>query len=140
MLFNLDGAKQSAGTTVFKDVRPGDWYAKSVTWLVESAIARGYGESFGALESVSREQLAVMLYNYADLKEYDTSASAELSTFGDSDAVSPWAKDAVSWAVGTGIITGTSYGYGNTVIDPQGNATRAQIAVIIERFCERVKK
>jgi hypothetical protein len=98
------------------------------------------GESFGALENVSREQLAVMLYNYAKLKGYDVSLSSSIDSFEDSASVSPWAKDAVSWAVESGIIAGTSYGYGSPVLDPQGSATRAQIAVMIERFCEKVVK
>jgi hypothetical protein len=140
LLYNMDGAKQVGSLASFRDVRSGDWYAKSVSWLIESAIAQGMGESFGALENVSREQLAVMLYNYAKLKGYDVSLSSSIDSFEDSASVSPWAKDAVSWAVESGIIAGTSYGYGSPVLDPQGSATRAQIAVMIERFCEKVVK
>lgn len=140
LLYNLDGKKTADSSVSFKDVRPSDWYAKSVSWLIESAIAQGMGESFGALENVSREQLAVMLYNYAKLKGYDVSLSGSIDSFEDSASVSPWAKNAVSWAVESGIITGTSYGYGNAILDPQGSATRAQIAVMIERFCERIIK
>ena len=140
LLYNMDGAKQVGSLASFRDVRSGDWYAKSVSWLIESAIAQGMGESFGALENVSREQLAVMLYNYAKLKGYDVSLSGSIDSFEDSASVSPWAKDAVSWAAESGIITGTSYGYGSSVLDPQGSATRAQIAVMIERFCEKVVK
>lgn len=140
LLYNMDGAKQVGSLASFRDVRSGDWYAKSVSWLIESAIAQGMGESFGALENVSREQLAVMLYNYAKLKGYDVSLSGSIDSFEDSVSVSPWAKDAVSWAAESGIITGTSYGYGSSVLDPQGSATRAQIAVMIERFCEKVVK
>ncbi len=140
LLYNLDGKKTAGSSVSFKDVRPSDWYAQSVSWLIESAIAQGMGESFGALENVSREQLAVMLYNYAKLKGYDVSLSGSIDSFEDSASVSPWAKDAVSWAVDAGIITGTSYGYGSPVLDPQGSATRAQIAVMIERFCEKVVK
>ncbi len=140
LLYNIDGGKAAGSSVSFKDVRPGDWYAKSVSWLIESAIAQGMGESFGALENVSREQLAVMLYNYAKLKGYDVSLSGSIDSFEDSASVSPWAKDAVSWAAESGIITGTSYGYGSPVLNPQGSASRAQIAVMIERFCEKVVK
>lgn len=140
LLYNMDGAKQVGSLASFRDVRSGDWYGKSVSWLIEAAIAQGMGESFGALENVSREQLAVMLYNYAKLNGYDVSLSGSIDSFEDSASVSPWAKDAVSWAAESGIITGTSYGYGSSVLDPQGSATRAQIAVMIERFCEKVVK
>ncbi len=81
-----------------------------------------------------------MLYNYAQHKGYDTTAQGDVSSFGDADGVSDYAKDALAWAVGVGLINGTTDKDGNIVLDAQGSATRAQVAAIMERFCEKVAK
>lgn len=96
------------------------------------------GDSFGANESVTREQIAVMVYNYAQYKGYDTSASGNISQFKDSGSTAAWAQTALGWAVGEGLINGTTDANGNVVLDPQGHATRAQVAAILERFCDSV--
>ncbi len=140
LLFNLDGAEASGDTAAFKDVAADDWFAGAVTWMVDAGIAKGQGESFGANDSVTREQLAVMLYNYAQHKGYDTTAQGDVSSFGDADGVSDYAKDALAWAVGVGLINGTTDKDGNIVLDAQGSATRAQVAAIMERFCDKVAK
>ena len=140
MLFNLDGAKANGGLAAFADVHAGDWFADAVTWLVENGIAQGTGESFGADSPISREQLAVMLYNYAQFKGYDVSAHGDVSGFPDADKVDGYAQAALAWAVGAGLISGTTDENGNIVLDPQGSATRGQIAAIIERFCEKVAR
>ncbi len=140
MLFNLDGAKANGGLAAFADVNAGDWYAGAVTWMVENGIAQGTGESFGADSPISREQLAVMLYHYAQYKGYDVSASGDVSAFPDKDSVNGYAQTALTWAVGAGLISGSTDEHGNVVLAPQGSATRGQIAAIIERFCENVAK
>lgn len=142
LLFNLDGAAApNEITTLFADVNPSDWYANSVTWAVSSGIARGMGDNlFGADQVVTREQFAVMMYNYAQLKGYDVSTSSSLTSFPDADGVSDWAADAMAWAVGVGLINGTTDANGNTVLNAQGTATRAQVAAIMQRFCEKVAK
>ena len=138
MLFNLDGAKANGGLAAFADVHAGDWFADAVTWLVENGIAQGTGESFGADSPISREQLAVMLYNYVQFKGYDVSAHGDVSGFPDADKVDGYAQAALAWAVGAGLISGTTDENGNIVLNPQGSATRGQIAAIIERFVENV--
>ena len=127
-------------TKYFSDVHTGDWFADAVTWLVENGIAQGTGESFGADSPISREQLAVMLYNYAQFKGYDVSAHGDVSGFPDADKVDGYAQAALAWAVGAGLINGTTDAQGNVVLNPQGTATRGQIAAIIERFCEKVAR
>ena len=140
MLFNLDGAQANGDLAAFGDVHAGDWFADAVTWLVENGIAQGTGASFGADSPISREQLAVMLYNYAQFKGYDVSVSGDVSGFPDADKVDGYARSALAWAVGVGLISGSTDEHGNVVLDPQGSATRGQIAAIIERFCENVAK
>ncbi len=140
LLFNLDGAEATGGAAAFNDVSAGDWFADAVAWLSESGIAKGRGDSFGVNDSVSREDLAVILYNYAQFKGYDVSAQGDVSAFGDADGVSDYAKDALSWAVGAGLINGTTDASGGLILDAKGSATRAQVAAIMQRFCEKAAK
>ena len=140
ILYNLDDGKASGAVTTFNDVSADDWYADSVAWAVENGVARGEGESFGANDPVSREQLAVMLCNYAGKKGYDVSPKGDISRFSDGDSASPWASDALAWAVGVGIINGARDAAGNTLLDPQGNASRAQVTAMTERFCQKAAK
>ncbi len=86
---------------------------------------------FGPNDVITREQLAVILMNYARFKGYDVSVRAELSSFGDAASVSPWARDAVSWAVAKGLIQGS-----NNMLMPGGSAERCQLAAILQRFAE----
>ena len=140
ILYNLDDGKASGAVTSFNDVSAGDWYADSVSWAVENGIAQGEGESFGANDPVSREQLSVMLYNYAGKKGYDVTVKGDISRFADNDSASAWASDALAWAVGVGIINGARDAAGNTLLDPQGNASRAQVTAMTERFCQKAAK
>lgn len=147
ILYNLDsspivadiatgsGIAGAATTAKFTDVKAGDWFADSVLWLVTNGIARGEGESFGVNSPITREQLAVMLYQYARFKGYDVTPRADLDAFVDGAKASSWATDALTWAVGAGIILGTDKD-GEILLDPQGKATRAQISTIIARFIE----
>ena len=89
---------------------------------------------FGPSDKINREQMAVMMYRYANFKEYNTDDKADFNKFADADKVSAYATEAMKWAVGTGIISGKNNG---TVIDPQGDATRAECATIIMRFMEK---
>ena len=140
MLFNLDGAEPSGNTAAFSDVDAASWYAPAVTWAAERGIVNGYGKRFGANDPVTREQLAVMLYNYARYKGCAVSAAGELGNFPDSGDVSAWAQRTLAWAVGTGIIGGTKNADGSITLDAQGVATRAQVAAMFQRFCETVVK
>ena len=89
---------------------------------------------FGTSDNINREQMAVMMYRYAKYKGEDVSVQGEVGQFKDASSVSGFAKEAMQWAVGTGIITGKDNG---TRLDPQGNASRAECATIIMRFAEK---
>lgn len=104
------------------------WYTAGCAWAVSAGISDGTDME----GQITREQLAAMLYRYAQLKGYDTSAGADISGFTDSSSTSGWAEAAMQWAVGTGLINGV----GENTLDPQGSATRAQVATILMRFCQ----
>jgi hypothetical protein len=95
----------------------------------------GYTDgTFAPNKNITRQEMAVFLYRYADLKGYDISQRADLSAFTDSDKVQSWAQDAMSWAVATGLVNGV----GDDILDPNGLATRAQVATILMRFCDLI--
>ncbi len=116
-----------------QDTESGDtWYANGMDWAVETGISDGSA----AMENISREQMITMLWRYAKLMGMDLSASGDLNAFGDAGDTSAWAQEAMQWAVGKGIIGGKP---GN-VLDPEGNATRAEVATIIQRFVTLITK
>ncbi len=129
-----------AGANTFSDVENGQWYTDAVAWAAENGIVGGVGNNqFAPNGNITREQLATILFRYCSSVGIDTSARADLSAFPDSAKISPYAKDAISWAVSVGLITGTKVG-NSTYLDPQGNATRAQVATILMRFIENIAK
>lgn len=140
ILYNLDSGKADGAIPTFSDVSANDWYADSVTWAVSNGVARGEGSSFGANDAVTREQLAVMLYNYADMKGYRTTDRGDMSRFADNGRTSSWATDAMAWAVGVGILNGSENADGSVSLNPQGNASRAQVTAMTERFCGKAAK
>ena len=130
ILHRLEGepAAQDAG---FSDVADGSWYASAVAWAKETGIVNGYSDStFGPNDAITREQMAAILMNYAEYKGQDITASADLSGYADADDISAWAEDALAWANAEGLINGMS----DDELAPQGNATRAQVAAIFQRF------
>ncbi len=137
VLYRLDGSPHfDGGHPPFSDIEAGSWYHNAVAWAYHNNIVTGTSAStFSPNGNVTREQLATILYRYANYKGYDTSASASLSKFPDGSSVNSWAEIALSWANGAGLITGASKN-GQTVLDPQGEASRAQVATILMRFCE----
>lgn len=131
VLSNLERGDGSGLGATFDDIADDAWYAEAVVWAAENGIVNGLGNGmFGPEELITREQMAAMLYNYADMLGVDTSARANLNAYSDADSVSSWANEVMSWANATGIITGTT----TTTLDPQGIATRAQVAAMLERF------
>ena len=119
----------------FTDVEKGTWYTDAVAWAYENGVASGFGDgTFGPNESITREQLAVFLYKYAQYKGYDLTITGNIDSFSDKDSVSSWAKNAVTWAVQNKIIAGKD---GNK-LDSKGFATRAEFAAIIHRFIEKM--
>lgn len=112
------------------------WYYNAVLWAQQNGIVSGYGDgTFHPGTNITREQLAVIFYNYAKLKGYDVSSVNDLSGFTDAGDVSDWALPAMRWAVGSGIMGG----YGDGILGPQGTATRAQVAAMLRRFIENNK-
>lgn len=136
VLYSLDG-KPAAGKSGFADVADGAWYADAVAWAAEHGIVSGVGGgAFTPGGTITREQLAVMLYRYAQYKGYDVSKTADLSGYADQDKLSDWAAQAVQWACGSGLMTGRSAAQ----LAPEGTLTRAEAATMLKAFCENVKK
>ncbi|MBQ7717836.1 MAG: S-layer homology domain-containing protein, partial [Clostridia bacterium] len=137
VLYRLENTKASSVTGKFADVAEGEWYSDAVSWASANGVAEGLDSThFAPDESISREQLAVIMYRYAKFKKYNTEASVELSQFTDADQVSDWAVEAIAWANAVQLIKGTS----DKTISPKDTATRAQIAEILMRFCKNVVK
>lgn len=134
VLYRLEGEPVGTGSSSFSDVRSGSYYEKAVAWAAANGIVTGTGStSFSPDAKVTREQLAAILYRYAQYKKLDTDAGAKLDSFSDAGNVSGYASEALSWAVSEGLINGAS---GRLM--PKGDATRAQVAAILHRFVENV--
>lgn len=130
VLHNLENNPSNNRNGGFPDIANSAWYAKAVFWAAEQGIVSGYTDgTFGADDSVTREQLAVMLYRYAGSPR---TTSNRTSRFSDSASISDYAQTALNWAVENGIINGV----GNNTLDPQGLATRAQVAQMLKNFVE----
>lgn len=133
VLYNYDGAPEVKTTGAFADAK-GAWFETAANWAAETKVMDGTGKGFEGNAPVTREQLAAILYRYAQYKGYDVSASGSLGGYADANRVSSWANDAMSWAIGAKIISGTDKG-----LEPQKSATRAEIATMIMRFVNNVK-
>lgn len=133
-LWRMEGEPAAKGANPFTDVENGAWYTEAITWANENGIAVGYGNGcFQPETPVTREQLAAFFYRYAEYKGYDITITGSLDRFNDKENVSDWAKEAMAWAVGYGLIGGK----GNNMLDPQGEATRAEFAAMLQRFCQK---
>lgn len=136
VLWRLDGTPKPTTTNTFKDVQNGKFYTTAVTWAAENGIVSGIGNNkFNPNGNVTREQMAAFLYRYAQKKGKDTTARADLSIFPDHGRISSYAVEALSWANAAKLISGTANN-GVTLLDPKGNATRAQVASILMRFAQ----
>ncbi len=141
VLRRLEGGPEYHGTLAFEDVEADRWYTEAVRWAAGEGIVNGLDETrFGPDEPVTREQLAAILYRYARYKGCDVSASGDLSRFADGGDSSEWARQALAWAVGAGIVSGTTDARGSVILAPRGSATRAQVAAMLLRFCEKTAK
>ena len=137
VLWRYEG-QPDEGRNTFGDVPDGKWYTKAVAWAAENGIVTGVGGNrFDPDGNITREQLAAVLYRYSGSKGFDTSKTGNLNAFSDAAKVSNWALTAYSWAVGEGLISGNVIN-GETLLDPQGNATRAQVATILMRFIKNI--
>ena len=136
VLYNLEERPEAPGAAGFPDVAAGAWYADAVNWAAARGIVKGYDTgAFGPEDSVTREQLAAILYRYAQAKGYDTTQGGmAVREFSDSAGISDWAQEAMAWAVNAQVLSGK----GNGVLDPQGTATRAEVAQMLMNFGEHV--
>lgn len=132
MLYRLEGSKEVTFEDRFSDVLEGQWYSNAVIWANDTKIVSGYLDSslFGTDDPITREQIAVMLYRYAAFKEYDLNKTADYTAFTDGSEVSEYAQEAVSWAIGSGFISGKT----KEILAPLGDATRAECASVFMRF------
>ncbi len=134
ILYRISGSPDT-DVYQFGDVPQGKWYSDAISWAANNSIVNGTGNgNFSPNNPVTREQLVTILYRYAESKGYDVSASADLSGYPDADQVQDYAQPAMAWAVAENIIQGMEDG----TLKPAGNASRAQIATILMRFCEDV--
>ena len=136
MLYRLENEPAAAASS-FTDVPAGQWYTDAVAWAASNAIVGGYGNGlFGPNDAITREQMAAILYRYAQFKGYDVSSVGDLSRYTDAGQVSAWAQSAMGWANAQGLITGNTA----TTLNPTASATRAEVATILMRFVENVAK
>ena len=134
ILHRLEGSP-TGGSKVFPDVDQSLYYAAPIAWASSQGLVNGYDTGgFGPEDAITRQQLAAILYRYAESKGYDTSARGSLNSFHDAAMVNDYAVEPIRWAIGTGLISGMDDG----TISPTGRATRAQVATILMRFCENV--
>ena len=137
VLYRLEN-QPSTSAASFTDVASGAYYANAVAWANANGIVSGYGSGkFGPNDKVTREQLAAILYRYAQYKKYDVSVGEDTNilSYDDAQSISTYAIPAIQWACGAGVVTGKS----GSKLDPKGNATRAEVAAMLMRFCENVK-
>ena len=135
ILHRLEGTPAPDAQAPFTDVPAGQYYAEAVAWAAANGIVNGTSDTtFAPLNNITREQMAAILYRYAQYKEYDVSGSADLSAFTDAASISDYAVSALQWAVDAGLINGK----GNGILDPKGSATRAEVSAILSRFCENI--
>ena len=131
VIYRMSESPETIYNPVFTDVPDGVWYSSAIVWAAENGIVNGMGDgTYKPTGDLTREQIAVLLYNYANWLGLDTSARADLSVVPDGNAVSAWAADAMAWAVHVGLFQGDTQG----LISPRGSATRAAVAVLLQRF------
>lgn len=134
ILYRLEN-QPAASSSSFTDVPAGQWYTNAVAWAVANGIVVGYGDGrFGPNNTITREQMATILYRYAQFKGYDVSNTGNLSDYTDAGQVGIWAQTAMGWANAQGLITGDTA----TTLNPTGSATRAEVATILMRYVDSV--
>ncbi|MGE4277716.1 MAG: S-layer homology domain-containing protein, partial [Lawsonibacter sp.] len=132
ILYKIEQTPTSSGAS-FTDVAAGQWYSDAIIWASQKGIVSGYGNGqFGPNDSITREQLAAILYSYVQYKKPGTTATGSLDAFRDGASASDWAKESLIWAVNQGLMSGKT---GN-ILDPKGTATRAEVAQILMKFLE----
>ena len=142
ILYRMENSPKISGAPKFPDVQDSSkYYYKAVKWAADNKIVSGYDNGkFGPNNNITREQLAVILYNYARYKGKDLSKTDDLKGFSDSNKVASWATKQVKWAVGSGVITGNENKDGTKTLNSKGNATRAEVAAMIQKYIIKVGK
>ena len=139
VLYNMEGQPRVESQNVFEeltDVYTSEWYANAVSWAYSKGVVTGdvNAKKFFPNADVTREQLALMMFRYAKYKKYDVTASSDLAGLKNAENVNNWALDGVKWAIGSRLISGVEKN-GVKDLQPQGNASRGQVAAILQRFC-----
>lgn len=130
VLHRLAGKPPVGYILLFSDIPDGQWYTEGTIWAGQRNVVTGVGDGkFSPFANITRQEIAVILYRYAGQMGYNVSQSADLSGFGDSQSVAAWGQEAVSWAVGVGILNGS-----NGLLLPYGDATRAEVSAMLHRF------
>lgn len=136
ILYRYEGSP-AVGTSSFPDVKPGMFYTDAAAWAAANGVVNGYSDGrFAPDDTVTREQMAAILYRYAQYKGWNVDGRADLSAYTDSGRISPYAREAMAWANHVGLITGV----GGNMLAPRGSATRAEAATILMRFCKNVAR
>ena len=136
VLYRLEGQPAVNGRSGFSDVQYNGYYEDAVTWAADNGIVNGTSTTtFSPNANVTREQMAAILYRYAQYKKYNTAASSSLNSFSDHTSVSGYAVASLQWSVAEKLVNGS-----NGKLMPTGNASRAQVAAILHRFAENVAK
>ena len=134
ILYRAEGEPRMNNVLKFDDVDENAYYAEAVSWASENGIISGYSDTeFMPDQNITREETAAVMGRYADYKGMDTDGQGDLTVFADKNAVSGWAREAVGWAVGAGLI----FGKGGSILDPLGGTTRAEAVAVLQRFLEK---
>ena len=136
VLYRLEDEPATYGTASFKDVPADAWYAKAVAWAAAEGIVMGNGDGFAPNDNITREQIATILYRYAQYLGIDVSAKGSVSRFSDGGKVSTWASNAMAWAVEVGLFQGDD----SNCLNPGSNATRAEVATLMQRLVKLIVK
>lgn len=137
ILWRMEGSPATSYGMSFTDVPAGQWYTEAIRWAQSTGVVTGYdAKTFGPNDNVTREQLAAILYRYTAHKGGDVSKRSTLAQFTDVNQISSWALENIQWANAVGMVNGRT----DTTIVPKGNATRAEAASMIQRFCQNVLK
>ncbi len=139
ILYNLEGRPAVEEASTFEDVAAGKWYADAIAWAQDNAVVAGTGaNTFAPDTKITREQMAVMLYNYVLFKGYDVTKAGDLTKFADADSVSSWAEKALCWATANGLISGVSSDPTVLILNPKGESTRSEMAALMMNFLEKL--
>ena len=133
VLYRMEGEPAASAASAFSDVLKGVWYTNAVDWAAANGIVMGYGDgSFRPMKAITREEMATILSRYAAFKGYDEALAGSMEIYNDKTLVAGWAKKGMTWAVGAKVLRGKS----GDLLDPKGNATRAEVAEMLKNFCE----